>query len=312
MREWSTDAVRAHERFSYWREAICQSIFNLDIEAPAGPFSARLSARSAGAVRIATGESTRYELIRGAREAANDTEAQYSIYLQLRGQLDITQGGETFTFAPSDIGISDLQRPLRGAHTDGGRRITIVLPREILERRAPWLRKAAMRRLAAGAPYVDLARRHMLELAGSPTMSESTTALMIENLCNLLALASASGLPPARLQPELQTEAMLAFCRQHLHETELKPQRVADRLGVSLRTLHSRFKAVGSTFGQWVLEERLKACSVALRDDTQRGVKISDIAFRWGFNDLSHFNRSFRARFGRTPAEWRSRLEDAP
>ena len=275
--------------------------------------SARLSARSAGAVRIATGESTRYELIRGAREAANDTEAQYSIYLQLRGQLDITQGGETFTFAPSDIGISDLQRPLRGAHTDGGRRITIVLPREILERRAPWLRKAAMRRLAAGAPYVDLARRHMLELAGSPTMSESTTALMIENSYTALSLASASGLPPARLQPELQTEAMLAFCRQHLHEDRTE----AAARGRSARRVaaHAAFALQGgrlrpSASGCWRSGSR--PAPVALRDDTQRGVKISDIAFRWGFNDLSHFNKSFRARFGRTPAEWRSRLEDAP
>ena len=89
MREWSTDAVRAHERFSYWREAICQSIFNLDIEAPAGPFSARLSARSAGAVRIATGESTRYELIRGAREAANDTEALAEAIAQLMREPDM-------------------------------------------------------------------------------------------------------------------------------------------------------------------------------------------------------------------------------
>jgi AraC-like DNA-binding protein len=149
----------------------------------------------------------------------------------------------------------------------------------------------------------------MLALAGSPAMSESATALMMENLCNLLALASATGIPAGRLQPELQIEAMLAFCRQHLHEAELKPQRVADRLGVSLRTLHSRFKTVGSTFGQWVLEERLKACAMSLRDESQRGVNISEIAYRWGFNDLSHFNKSFRARFGRTPAEWRARIE---
>ena len=309
MREWSTDAVRAHERFSYWREAICQSIFNLNIEAPAAPFSARLTARCAGGVRIALGESTRYELIRGARDAANDKAAHYSIYLQLRGQLDMSQNGESFTFAPNDIGITDLQRPLRGAHADGGRRITLVVPRAMIDRRAPWLRKTATRRLAAGTPYVDLASRHMIEMAENEAMSESTTALMMENLCNLLALASATGLPAGRLQPELQVEAMLAFCRQHLHEAELKPQRVADRLGVSLRTLHLRFKTVGSTFGQWVLEERLKACAVSLRDESQRGVNISEIAYRWGFNDLSHFNKSFRARFGQTPAEWRGRTE---
>ena len=34
------------------------------------------------------------------------------------------------------------------------------------------------------------------------------------------------------LQGELQIEALLAFCRQNLHDTELSPQFVADRLGV--------------------------------------------------------------------------------
>jgi AraC-like DNA-binding protein len=27
--------------------------------------------------------------------------------------------------------------------------------------------------------------------------------------------------------------------------------------------------------------------------------------YRWGFNDLSYFNRAFRAQFGMTPGDWR-------
>ena len=73
MREWSTDAVRAHERFSYWREAICQSIFNLDIEAPAGPFSARVSYAFRGEYLEEIGD-----------------EAAYDIYVRESEQLDLT------------------------------------------------------------------------------------------------------------------------------------------------------------------------------------------------------------------------------
>ena len=50
-----------------------------------------------------------------------------------------------------------------------------------------------------------------------------------------------------------------------------------------------------------------EACRTALRDENQRGFNISDIAYRWGFNDLSHFNKVFRARFDQTPREWRNR-----
>ena len=32
---------------------------------------------------------------------------------------------------------------------------------------------------------------------------------------------------------------------------------------------------------------------------------ISEIAFAWGFNDLSHFGRVFREHFGMSPREFR-------
>jgi AraC-like DNA-binding protein len=143
----------------------------------------------------------------------------------------------------------------------------------------------------------------------NPTMDETAASLLTENLCNLLALASATDIAPDRMQRELQIEAMLAFCRQELHDPELTPQRVADRLGISIRTLHLRFKQIGQSFTEWVRDERLKACSIALRDRNQRGLNISEIAYRCGFNDLSHFNKSFRARFNQTPTQWQNEAQ---
>ncbi|MBI3376628.1 MAG: helix-turn-helix domain-containing protein [Betaproteobacteria bacterium] len=32
---------------------------------------------------------------------------------------------------------------------------------------------------------------------------------------------------------------------------------------------------------------------------------ICDIAYRWGFNDPTHFGRAFRERFGQSPREFR-------
>ena len=33
--------------------------------------------------------------------------------------------------------------------------------------------------------------------------------------------------------------------------------------------------------------------------------QIGEIAFAWGFNDLSHFGRTFRERYGLSPRDWR-------
>jgi AraC-like DNA-binding protein len=107
------------------------------------------------------------------------------------------------------------------------------------------------------------------------------------------------------MQPELQMEALLAFCRQNLSDADLSPQQPADYLGISVRTLHLRFRGIGQTFGRWLLENRLEGCGAALRDANQRTLNISEIAYRWGFNDLSYFNKAFRAHYGMTPGEWR-------
>ncbi len=306
---WSTDAIRAPERFSYWRDAVCRALLNISVEAPpeAPPerFCARMTARASGSLRFSIAESTGYHLVRTRRDIASADADHHTIYLKMSGDTVITQGDERAALAPNDIAVLDGRAPFRASLA--GRCAILVLPRALIDRRAPWLRGSPLRKLAAHSPFVDLARRHMLLLsADDSTLSESETSLLTENLCNLLALASASGMEPRRLQPELQTAALLAYCRQHLHDAELSPQQAADHLGISLRTLHSRFRQIGQSFSRWLLEHRLEACQAALRDDNQRTSNISEIAYRWGFNDLSHFNKAFRAHFGMSPREWRN------
>ena len=290
---WSTDATHARERYSYWRDAVCRAVFNISIEATPEHFSARITSHSSGPLRFATSESSGYQIVRTRRDIDTAPADHYSVFTQVHGVSAITQGGESFPYNPKDICISDGRRPFVADMPGRGCRAFAVIPREMIERRAPWLRHKPLRKLDAASPFIDLAQRHILELTSAEnSMSESATSLLTENLCNLLALGSATDIQTNRLQPELQIEAMLAFCRQNLHDSELTPQSVADHLSVSIRTLHLRFKQIGQTFGRWLLDNRLDACRTALRDENQRALNISQIAYRWGFNDLSHFNKS--------------------
>lgn len=300
---WATDAVRAHERFSFWRDAVCRALFNISIDAPAERFSARITARTSGPLRFATSESTGYHLLRSRRDIASADADHHTVCLQLSGETVIEQNDATTALAPNDIAIFDGRAPFGAALA--GRRTILVLPREMIDRRAPWLRGSPLRKFAAQSSFVDLARRHLLALSADDSiLSESQTSLLTDNLCNLLALASADT-APHRLSGELQVEALLAFCRQRLHDPELSPQHAADHLGISIRTLHARFQQIGKSFGRFLLESRLDACRAVLADENHRSSNVSEIAYRFGFNDLSHFNRAFRARYDMTPGEWR-------
>jgi AraC family transcriptional regulator, positive regulator of tynA and feaB len=306
MVSWSTEAINERERFSYWREMICNTLFSISPEAPSERFSARLKVRNCGPLRFATCESTSYEIIRTRRDIARAPADHYTIYLQLRGETVINQGGETVAFRRNDIVLSDCRHPFRAVLSNDGRRAVAVLPRAMVNSRAPWLCQRPLHRIP-DSRFLDLARRHMLRLV-SDDLSENETNLLTENLCNLLALASVADIPANRLQSELQLEALLTFCRQNLYHPKLTPQFAAQHFDISVRTLHLRFKKFGQTFGKWLLEARLDASCKALRDSKQQARSISEIAYCCGFNDLSHFNKTFRARFGVTPSQCRHEL----
>jgi transcriptional regulator GlxA family with amidase domain len=52
---------------------------------------------------------------------------------------------------------------------------------------------------------------------------------------------------------------------------------------------------------------RLQRVRMMLADPRRDLLKIVDIAIACGFNEVSHFNRQFRRRFGASPTQYRGR-----
>src|SRR5215469_9917849 len=86
MQTWSTGESRPRERFSYWREAICRSVFNISIEAAPEHFSAHLSARNSGPLRLMRSHASGYRIARDRRDVDSAPADHYSVYLQLHGR----------------------------------------------------------------------------------------------------------------------------------------------------------------------------------------------------------------------------------
>ena len=87
---------------------------------------------------------------------------------------------------------------------------------------------------------------------------------------------------------------------------------VAKLSGVSVRTLHRVFQASGETFWSWIRDRRLDRCYAELTAPTHSKRTITEVAFRWGFNELSTFDRNFRKRYGASPRNVRSLAQADP
>ena len=109
-------------------------------------------------------------------------------------------------------------------------------------------------------------------------------------------------------RPEVTTEASprLAEIREHLrlHHSDpgLTPTKTAEALQISVRYLHKLMIGSGRSFRQELTRLRLDACRTALADPFYSDETIAEIAYGAGFNDLSQFNRHFRAAFRIPPS----------
>ena len=59
------------------------------------------------------------------------------------------------------------------------------------------------------------------------------------------------------------------------------------------------------SFTARVLELRLQKARMMLADHRNDRLKIDEVAFGCGFNEVSYFHRCFRRRFGASPAQYR-------
>jgi AraC-like DNA-binding protein len=109
-----------------------------------------------------------------------------------------------------------------------------------------------------------------------------------------------SAIPPATLRRVTQVLQLIDASP----DGDLGIERLAKDAGLSPYHFLRCFQlATGTTPHQYVLRARLRAAAKRLADDSG---KILDIALDCGFNDISNFNRAFRAEFRVTPREYRA------
>src|SRR5262249_54527200 len=104
------------------------------------------------------------------------------------------------------------------------------------------------------------------------------------------------GVKAARLQ------AILAEVARRFGEPSFDLDDVAGALGISRRYVQKLLDETGKSFTEHLAECRLERAFAMLIDPHHLHSAIIDIALGVGFGDVSHFNRTFRRRFGETPS----------
>lgn len=142
------------------------------------------------------------------------------------------------------------------------------------------------------------------------TLSDVEWSTVAQSLVDLLlTLAHRQAVPVSEAGSSATQAATLhRICQsieRRLDDATLTPASVAQAEGISERYLQKLFESAGDNFSHYVRERRLQRAWTDLSNPAEAHHSISEIAYRWGFADSAHFSRSFRARFGLSPREFR-------
>jgi AraC-like DNA-binding protein len=144
----------------------------------------------------------------------------------------------------------------------------------------------------------------MRQIERASRSSNTHLAQLASLVTNVAALCWPTQLPSRRRHSILAWEQRFhAHIADNLRDRRLSAASIAQRFGISTRFVHMVLAQKGETAGHLILERRLSTAAMHLRSDPV--ATVTEVAFDAGFEDLSHFCRAFKRRFGLSARKYR-------
>ncbi len=311
-RVWDTYHAASSAGFQLYREGACTSFMPLSPERPSGrEFSARIETLTIGSGALTRVETTPHLVLRTPCDLARVDPNFVHLNVVLSGGALLEQGGREQSLRAGDIVLLDTARPFR-MRQFGARRhqvASLLISKCALEIDSSRENLICNTRVSEGPVGAALGAVMRTLVASAMELRRSEIETLYESC---IALCSVSAGVADRDEPSGARSSLyqdcLRFVEDNLAAPDLSAEKLARHFGVSTRYVHKVFARAGGTVGNYILRARLKLVWADLTSASMRQVPISSVAFRWGFNDLSTFNRRFRQRYGVTPSQLRQAL----
>jgi AraC-like DNA-binding protein len=307
--EWSIDRVPTSDRTDAWQDVLSHSYRDWQVpqRLPA-TFYARVKQHDfAGAGIVETvcdpcvGQRTRGQVRR-------DDELYVGVQLTTGGRERFKIGDSGVEVTSGDLVVWTTDQVVQFEVLERLHKVTLMIPWTLMRERLPERKLPPPGgKIESRTGVGSLLAVHLLALSNQiDSLDQGVQASVSRSTLELLGIALSGQQPSATFDASAtMLRRVKDFILQHLHEEDLNPTRIAEANNISLRYLHMLFQRSELTVSGFILNNRLRVCRQALIDPAFQRVQISEIAFRWGFNSVSHFCRTFREQYGASPSDVR-------
>ena len=288
-----------------WQVALmnfCGQKSELEFRGPS--FSGSVASWRVGGINIATMEHNLRHMTRPKVPEQSNRIRNVIILLQRQGRSTIIQDGISVDMNPGDAVLLDSAREFSGTFYNPTEQVLCYLSAADVFRndgmtRLPRLRAHSGASLlgAVNNGLINTIVKHGADVGIYD--GERARDMLVDMARKLL---EAQRPPPPQDLGEPQDWRVRAYIDANLASPDLSPANIADGCNTSVRRLHRIFAHSKWSVCHWIREQRLKKCHADLKNSDLNHLTITQIAFRWGFNDSAHFSRSFRDLYGEPPS----------
>ncbi len=311
LNDWfiSTSDVHPRDRFDYWFETSLL-VFGPYENRPNQParFEGELRHLKVPGMALSVFRCNGMQAWRTKRQSAGLADVVH-ILVQLGGSVKISQDGREAELSADDLSLVTLGRPAFFAQSQDAQCLVIEVSRRDCEARLGPLARWTARRVdghrGGGALASTFARMLPDQIGFLSGSSQSQVKLQFLDLV-ALALKDAEGEDfvhsSARFASLLRLKSVV---NDNLSNCSTTCEELASAAGISVRYANQLLDAEQTSLQRLLFSRRIEKCQAALADPAQAHRQISDIAYSWGFGDVSHFGRLFKAMVGMTPRDYK-------
>ncbi|MGC4191100.1 MAG: helix-turn-helix domain-containing protein [Thermomicrobiales bacterium] len=292
------------EGLERWRDQV-GATHDIAVDSDA-PFHVQAAAFRRGTFVLSCGQITPQAFIRTRQRIRRDPVDDYALFTIRDGtRLAVLEGAEIL-LDPGWLQVCDLAQPETSV-SSGGRSTTFYLPRPLIDSLIPGmsryhgtiLRNERARLLAR---HLLMASQYLgsLEPAAVEAFTDLTTTFALDLL---LSAFNPAGL--YRKEVAVDREAIVAFIRDHLSDSDLSLDAILMRFPMSRSTLYRMFEGDGG-IEHFIRNERLRTIRLVLLQ-SQDDRSLHRIALDHGFRSGFALTRAFRESFGHPPSVIRGR-----
>lgn len=264
---------------------------------------------SLGKLRLSKVRSNALTIKRKKHEPFQAIQDNYLGVILLAGAYRLQQSGREVSLKPGDMTIYDATRPHQIDCSQSLSKLLITIPRTMMRARLSGVEHCTALRIPGnqgiGAVTASFICNTLLEAEnindwGMSALSEQSLDLFTLSLASLNSQSYSLSRSRATA---LQT--IKGFVESHLSDPILDTAMVVAGTGFSARYINDILNENNTSLIRFILQRRLERCGKDLINLWHKNQNISDIAFNWGFNNMSHFSRTFKQKYGCTAKNYR-------